>query len=124
MEKCEILPILPFPLAGSPEDRIEKLLNAAQRILLKMKVTENPVYLLQPQQVDELEKDLWDLRSEIYFNRICGGDQHSSIIFKAVLQTLSGLPPQAPGKPLLDRHTSTTSKYVETTTNLWQHWRC
>ena len=38
--------------------------EVAQRILLKMKVTEKPVYLLQPQQVDELEKDLWDLRSK------------------------------------------------------------
>ena len=54
----------PFPLTGSLEDRIERMLNAAQRILLKIKVTENPVYLLQRQQVDELEKDLWDLRSK------------------------------------------------------------
>ena len=65
----------PFPLNGPPEDRIEKMLNATQRILLKLKVTENPVYLLQSQQVDELEKDLWDLRGKLYFIRICGRDQ-------------------------------------------------
>ena len=65
----------PFPLTGPPEDRIEKMLNAAQRILLKIKVTENPVYLMQPQQVDQLEADLWDLRSTIYLIRIWGGDQ-------------------------------------------------
>ena len=33
----------PFPLNGCPEDRIEKMLNVGQRILLKIKVTENPV---------------------------------------------------------------------------------
>ena len=30
----------PFPLNGPPEDRIEKMLNAAQKILLKIKVTD------------------------------------------------------------------------------------
>ena len=65
----------PFPLTGPPEARIEKMLTVAQKVLLKIKVTENPVYLLQPQQFDNLEKDLWDLRSKMYFNRICGGDQ-------------------------------------------------
>ena len=64
----------PFPLTGPPEDRVEKMLNAAQKILLKIKVTENPVYLLQPQQVDELERDLWDLRCKMYFIRISCGD--------------------------------------------------
>ena len=47
----------------------------AQRILLKIKVTENPVYLLQPHLIDDLEKDLWDLRSKMYFGRICGRNQ-------------------------------------------------
>ena len=69
----------PFPLHGPPEDRIEKMLNAAQKILLKIKVTENPVYLMQPQQVDDLERDLWDMRCKIYLNRICGGDQDSEM---------------------------------------------
>ena len=70
----------PFPLNGPPEDRIEKMLNAAQRILLKIKVTENPVYMLQSQQVDELEKALWDLRSRLYFIRIGGRDQDPMMI--------------------------------------------
>ena len=55
------------------------MLIAAQKILLKIKVTENPVYLLQPQQVDALEKDLWDMRCKIYLNRVCGGDQDSAM---------------------------------------------
>ena len=44
-------------------------------MLLKIKMTENPVYLFQPQQVDELEEELWEMRSKLYFNRIHGGDK-------------------------------------------------
>ena len=66
----------PFPLTGSPEDRIEKMLTAAVRVLLKIKVTENPVYLLQRLQVDELEKCLWDLKGKLYLNRMCGDNRN------------------------------------------------
>lgn len=70
----------PFPLNGPPEDRIEKMVNAAQKILLKIKVTENPVYLFQPQQVDQLEKELWEMRSKLYFNRIRGDKDPKRIL--------------------------------------------
>ena len=72
----------PFPLNGHPEDRIEKMVNVAQKVLLKIKVTKNPVYLLQPQQVDKFEKNLWDLRFNMYFNRSHGRDQNC-LIFMA-----------------------------------------
>ena len=78
----------PFPLTGPPEDRIEKMLTVAQKILLKIKVTGNPVYLLQRQLVDKLEMDLWDLRSEIYLNRIRGGDQDPEKMKSVVTKNL------------------------------------
>ena len=87
----EILPAtfpLPFPFTGSPEDRIERMLTAIQRILLKIKATKNQVYLVQPQHVEGLEKDLWDLRSKIYINRIRGGDQYSLEICESVASIL------------------------------------
>ena len=62
----------PFPLTSLPNDRIGKLLTAAQRILLKIKVTKNPVYLGWQPDVDMLERGLWDLRSEFYSDRIIG----------------------------------------------------
>ena len=65
----------PFPLTGLPENIVEKMLAVAQKILLKMKVTKDPVYLLKRQQVDKMEKDLWDMKSKMYLNRICFGDQ-------------------------------------------------
>ena len=64
----------PFPLNGSPEDRIEKLIIVAQRILLKVKVTKSPVYLAEPQHVEKLDRGLWALRGKMYLNRIYGGD--------------------------------------------------
>ena len=74
----------PFPLNGHPEDRIEKMVNVAQKVLLKIKVTKNPVYLLQPQQVDKFEKDLWDLRFNMYFNRSHGRDQNCLIVMASM----------------------------------------
>ena len=79
---------LPFPFTGSPEDRMERMLTAVQRILLKIKATKNQVYLVQPQHVEGLEKDLWDLRSKIYINRIRGGDQYSLEICESVASIL------------------------------------
>ena len=78
----------PFPLTASPEDRIEKMLTVAQKILLKIKVTKNPVYLLQRQLLDKMEEDLWKMRSEIYLNRICGGDQDPEKIWIIVTENL------------------------------------
>ena len=62
----------PFPLTSLPNDRIEKMITVAQRILLKIKKTKNPVYLGWQPYVDKLEKGLWNLRSEIYVDRIIG----------------------------------------------------
>ena len=46
----------PFPLTSLPNDRIEKLITVAQRILLKIKVTKNPVYMGWSQDVHMLEQ--------------------------------------------------------------------
>ena len=56
----KMLPTFPHPFPLSPEDRVEMMVDVAQKILLKIKVTENPVYLAEPRQVDELEKELWN----------------------------------------------------------------
>ena len=92
----------PFPLNGPPEDRIEKMLNAAQKILLKIKVTENPVYLLQPQQVERLEKDLWTLRGRIYFIRICGGDRDPLRIFCS-MEKVVDVSPTSPWRAIVEK---------------------
>ena len=61
----------PFPLTG--EGREEKLLTVLQRILLKMKVTEHPVYQQRREQVDLLEERMWDVRGQMYVDRIYFG---------------------------------------------------
>ena len=65
----------PFPLTGPPEDRIEKMLNVAQKILLKIKVTKNPIYLREQQAVDQMEARMWEMKGKMYLYRICGCDK-------------------------------------------------
>ena len=77
----------PHPLAGPKEDRVEKMLTVAQKILKKMKVTKNPVYLLKRQQVDKLEEDLCDMKTTMYQNRICFGNQELLIIMQSMSTT-------------------------------------
>ena len=84
----------PFPLTGPPEDRIEKMLTVMQRILLKIKETEIPIYLSRPQQFDQIEKKLWGLRSSFYMNRIIGRDQDSMAVMDSIVPLVS------PGSPM------------------------
>ena len=70
----------PFPLTGSPEDRIERILSVAQKILLKIKMTKNPVYLKEQQAVDQLEAELWDMRGKMHMHRITGEDKDPTTI--------------------------------------------
>ena len=62
----------PFPLKSPPEDRIERMLTVAQKLLLKMKVTQNPAWYLGYDEADKLEDGFWNLRSELYLDRIIG----------------------------------------------------
>ena len=80
-------PFLLRLLTGPPEDRVEKMLTVAQKILKKMKVTKNPVYLLKRQQVDKLEEDLCDMKTKMYQNRICFGNQELLIIMQSMSTT-------------------------------------
>ena len=65
----------PFPVTGLPEDRIEQMLNVAQKILLKIKVTKHPIYLKEQEAIDQLETELWKMKGEMYICRICGIDK-------------------------------------------------
>ena len=62
----------PFPLTSPPEDRIERMLTVAQKLLLKMKVTKNPAWLIGFEDADKLDNGFWNLRSELYIDRIIG----------------------------------------------------
>ena len=79
----------PHPLAGPKEDRVEKMLTVAQKILLKFKITENPVYLNRRHQFDEFEKKLWELRRQLHLNRIYGGNQNPMTIMGLTAETFT-----------------------------------
>ena len=62
----------PFPLTGLPQDRIENMINVGLKILLKIKVTQNQIYLTKENAVDQLEIELWKLKGAIHTYRIMG----------------------------------------------------
>ena len=61
----------PFPFTGLPGDRFEKMVTVAQKILLKIKMTEDLPYMLD-NQVDEIGQRLWSLRGLLYGLRLYG----------------------------------------------------
>ena len=69
----------PYPLAGLPGDRFEKMVTVAQKILLKIKMTEDLPYMLD-NQVDEIDQRLWSLRGLLYTLRIYGGTYDHMVI--------------------------------------------
>ena len=108
----------PFPLNGSPEDRIEKMILVAQRILLMVKVTKNPVYLAEPRHVENLERGLWELRGKIYLNRIYGGDHDPLTVLSLLVNSAFDSPSW---EVISDKANCTTTKLAVTITNLWLH---
>ena len=79
----------PFPLSSPPEDRIERMLTVAQKLLLKMRVTHNPAWLLGYEEADKLEDGFWSLRSELYLDRIIGCNKDPGRVLDLYSRTFS-----------------------------------
>ena len=77
----------PFPLTGPPEDRIEKMLNVAQKILLKIKMTKHPIYEIYQQEVDLMEAEMWEMKGKMYINRICGLEKVPTAVLSLINET-------------------------------------
>ena len=48
----------PMPSAESPQNRVERIIELLQRLLLKIQATKQPVYQLYPKDVEEISKKL------------------------------------------------------------------
>ena len=77
----------PFPLTSPPEDRIGRILTLAQKLLLKMKLTRNPAWLIGYEEADNLENGFWNLRSELYLDRIIGCNKDPGSVLELYSRT-------------------------------------
>lgn len=90
----------PVPLAAGPaENRVERLLDLLQRLLLKIKLTKQPVSQLYPKEIDLIENELCALRRSLYADRVvCPGNYTNPINSNRVTKLIlnSGLTKVAP----------------------------
>ena len=57
LEQC-----YPMPMAGTPQNRAERMVDLLQSLFLKVKLTEHPVFRLYPKEVDLIAEELWQLK--------------------------------------------------------------
>ena len=60
----------PFPLTGVPGDRCERMINATQRILLKMKLTNHPVEQKWPEELERINDVMIYIKRLLFILRI------------------------------------------------------
>ena len=60
----------PFPLTGVPGDRCERMINATQRLLLKMKLTNHPVEQKWPEELERINDVMIHIKRLLFILRI------------------------------------------------------
>ena len=56
----------PLPLAGSRQNRIERIIDLLQILLLKSRLTKQPVFRLYPREVELVADELWHLKMKVF----------------------------------------------------------
>ena len=61
----------PLPLARAHDDRLERIVDVLQRILLKLNMANDiPVSRFFPEEVGELESQLWTMKEEMFVAKV------------------------------------------------------
>ena len=61
LEQC-----YPLPIAGSPQNRAERMVDLLQSLFLKVKLTEHPVFRLYPKEMELIAEELWQLKMRTF----------------------------------------------------------
>ena len=90
----------PVPLAKGPDrNRVERLVDLLQRLLLKIKLTKQPVSQFYPRKIELIKDELCDLRRKLYAELVvCPGNYKNPVDTRKLLLLLtSDLIQVAPG---------------------------
>ena len=56
----------PLPSSGSRQNRVERIINLLQILLLKIRLTKQPVFRLYPREVELVADELWHLKMKVF----------------------------------------------------------
>ena len=56
----------PLPAAGSRQNRVERIIDLLQILLLKIRLTKQPVFRLYPREVELVADELWHLKMQVF----------------------------------------------------------
>ena len=81
----------PLPVAETPQKRVERIIDLLQKILLKIKLTKQPVYRLYPKEVDVIAAELSHLKMKTFLEAVTFPRSYQDPVGLTEIKTLLSL---------------------------------